>query len=157
MDYFSLAQELKLHDPPPYGCGELERLNRIRTWLMVVKVDHSFALQFGKPPMVPLGGHITRLPKVWYQSSSMNLPFDIHICQSVDMLIVLDELGREMGNGSDQVRALPQHLEFWGLTDRMFQSIDVPSLTLHYEQRLNDLIAYWIPRTLLIYRRLNST
>lgn len=103
-----LAKELNLQEPPPPDCGERERLNRTRTWLMVVKADHSIALQFGKLPMVPLDSNIAHFFRTWYQSSSMSLSCDIDLCAAIDMMVVMDEFRRGFEQSAfSNVRKLP--------------------------------------------------
>lgn len=97
---FSLAEELKLNEPPRdddfadmdskemMGWGrELalrKRMNRIRTWLNCYCVDASHATQFGKPAMLDVEDYIARTCKEWY-TSPYSLSIDVHLVAYVDV------------------------------------------------------------------------
>ena len=87
----SMAIELELHQPPPSTCNERESLNRTRTWLNCYCVDGSHAIQFGKMPMLRLDDYMARNSRHWYKSSFMNIPFDIHLCAYVQIIILVAE------------------------------------------------------------------
>ncbi|KAF9532237.1 hypothetical protein CPB83DRAFT_807430 [Crepidotus variabilis] len=82
-----MAIELELNQPPPPGCDAREALNRTRTWLNCYCVDGSHAIQFGKMPMLRLDDYIARNSADWYRSSSLNTPFDVHLCAYVQMIL----------------------------------------------------------------------
>ncbi|GLB37436.1 putative GAL4-like Zn(II)2Cys6 (or C6 zinc) binuclear cluster DNA-binding domain [Lyophyllum shimeji] len=84
-----MAIELELNQPPPTTCSERERLNRTRTWLNCYYVDGSHAIQFGKMPMLRLDDYLASHSGEWYKSSSMNLPFDVHLCAYVHIIIIV--------------------------------------------------------------------
>lgn len=86
-----MAIELELNNPPPFGCDERESLNRTRTWLNCFCVDGSHSIQFGKMSMVCLDNYVIRHSRFWYNSSSMNLPFDVHLCAYVDLILLMAE------------------------------------------------------------------
>lgn len=87
----SMAIELELNHPPPPTCDERERLNRTRTWLNCYCVDGSHAIQFGKIPMLPLDDYTARHSADWYRGSTMNIPFDVHLCGYVQIIILVAE------------------------------------------------------------------
>ncbi|KAH8118017.1 hypothetical protein DFH11DRAFT_1571918 [Phellopilus nigrolimitatus] len=101
---FSLAQELKLNDPPmvdneyplsPDGLDskdalrvemiERERLNRTRTWLNCYCVDASHSTQFGKPAMLDIEDYVARTCREWYRSSPFSLSIDVHLSSYVEI------------------------------------------------------------------------
>ncbi|KAJ3979226.1 hypothetical protein F5890DRAFT_1003826, partial [Lentinula detonsa] len=84
-----MALELELHLPPPYVCDEREALNRTRTWLNCYCVDGSHAIQFGKMPMLRLDDYTARTSQNWYRSSSMNMPYDVHLVAYVQILLIM--------------------------------------------------------------------
>ncbi|KAJ3786797.1 fungal-specific transcription factor domain-containing protein [Lentinula aff. detonsa] len=84
-----MALELELHLPPPYDCDEREALNRTRTWLNCYCVDGSHAIQFGKMPMLRLDDYTARTSQNWYRSSSMNMPYDVHLVAYVQILLIM--------------------------------------------------------------------
>ncbi|KAG2020351.1 priB protein [Coprinopsis cinerea AmutBmut pab1-1] len=87
-----MAMELGLNQPAPGDCSEMERLNRVRTWLTCYCVDGSHAIQFGKMPMLPLDDYLARtLSNTWYMSSNLNNPFDVHLCGYVQVLSIMAE------------------------------------------------------------------
>lgn len=95
-----MAIELGLNQPPPPTCNERERLNRTRTWLNCYCVDASHAIQFGKIPMLNLNDHAARTSRDWYKSSPMNMPFDVHLCGYVQILILMAEWRSTVGEGN---------------------------------------------------------
>jgi hypothetical protein len=84
-----MAIELGLNQPPPQLCDERESLNRTRTWLNCYCVDASHAIQFGKNVMVDMDDYIARTSRDWYQSSSMNGPYDVHLCAYVHIILLM--------------------------------------------------------------------
>jgi hypothetical protein len=54
-------------------------------------VDGSHAIQFGKMPMLRLDDYVARNSRHWYKSSTMNIPFDIHLCGYVQIIILVAE------------------------------------------------------------------
>ncbi|PPQ88004.1 hypothetical protein CVT25_001083 [Psilocybe cyanescens] len=85
--YVRMATELELNQPPPPHIEGREALNRTRTWLNCYCVDGSHAIQFGKLPMLRLDDYIARNSRNWYKSSSLNSPYDVHLCGYVQMII----------------------------------------------------------------------
>ena len=84
-----MAIELELNQPPPPMWSEREALNRTRTWLNCYCVDGSHAIQFGKMPMLRLDDYLARHSRQWYKSSTMNLPYDVHLCAYVHIIIIV--------------------------------------------------------------------
>jgi transcriptional regulatory protein LEU3 len=99
-----MAIELGLNQPLPPGCDERESLNRTRTWLNCFCVDASYAIQFGKIPMIPLNDHLARNSQNWYQSSAIISPFDIHLCAYVDILLVFADFRVTVDEGNSRNR-----------------------------------------------------
>ena len=82
-----MALELGLNSPPPPSGADRESLNRARTWLHCYFVDATHAIQFGKTPMIPANDLLVQQSKHWYKSSSLNLPYDIHLCNCINVLV----------------------------------------------------------------------
>lgn len=85
--HIRMAIELELNQPPPPHLEGREALNRTRTWLNCYCVDGSHAIQFGKLPMLRLDDYIARNSRNWYKTSSLNSPYDVHLCGYVQMII----------------------------------------------------------------------
>lgn len=99
----SMAIELELNQPPPPTCDERESLNRTRTWLNCYCVDGSHAIQFGKMPMLRLDDYLARNSRQWHKSSPMNMPFDIHLCAYVHIIILVAEWRSFTGHNFSRV------------------------------------------------------
>ncbi|KAJ6502622.1 hypothetical protein C8R45DRAFT_626817 [Mycena sanguinolenta] len=119
-----MAMELGLNQPPSH-CDERESLNRTRTWLNCYCVDASHAIQFGKVPMLGLDDYIARTSRDWYRSSSLNSPFDVHLCAYVHIILLMAEWRRN-------VAAKTQF------------SID--TLAIQAQQKLTNELAHWVAR-----------
>jgi hypothetical protein len=50
--------------------------------------------------MIPLNDHLARNSKNWYQSSALISPFDIYLCATVDMLLVLADFRAAIGKAN---------------------------------------------------------
>lgn len=83
-----MALELELNKPSE-SCDEREKQNRIRTWLNCFCVDGSHAIQFGKIPMLRLDDHMAVNSEDWFRSSDSNLPFDVHLCAYVQIIVIM--------------------------------------------------------------------
>lgn len=91
-----MAMELKLNQPPPDGLPEREKLNRVRTWLNCYCADGSHAIQFGKMPMLRLDDYLARSSTLWYRSSSLNSPLDVHLVAYVHILLIMAQWRTEI-------------------------------------------------------------
>jgi len=121
-----MAIELELNQPPPSTCNERESLNRTRTWLNCYCVDGSHAIQFGKMPMLRLDDYLARHSRQWYKSSSMNLPFDVHLCAYVHIIIIVAKWRSIMANEQKPV------------------DFDVVASVLETEAKLSQELALWV-------------
>lgn len=101
-----MAIELELNHPPPSELNERERLNRTRTWLNCYCVDGSHAIQFGKIPMLRLDDWLARHSRMWYKASPMNLPFDVHLCAYVQIILLMAQW--RAGFGQDPTLSLKE-------------------------------------------------
>ena len=116
-----MAMELELHRPSHFVYDERENLNRTRsetnvvvyiashfmlprTWFNCFCVDMSHATQFGKIPLLQPGDFLTRNAREWYRSSPLNLSIDIHLCQYVEMLVIMDEFRGVIGDKAQHVQ-----------------------------------------------------
>ncbi|PFH54414.1 hypothetical protein AMATHDRAFT_53408 [Amanita thiersii Skay4041] len=86
-----MAIELKLDQPPPESCDMPERMNRVRTWLNCYCADGSHAIQFGKMPMLRLDDYLARNSRFWFRSSPQQLPYDVHLCAYVQLIVLMAE------------------------------------------------------------------
>ncbi|KNZ74215.1 Protein priB, partial [Termitomyces sp. J132] len=120
-----MAIELELNQPPPDTCSEREKLNRTRTWLNCYCVDGSHAIQFGKMPMLRLDDYLARHSREWYRLS-MTLPYDVHLCAYVHIIIIVAEFRATMTNEAES------------------QDFDVVSLALRTEARLSHELSGWV-------------
>ncbi|KAF8078012.1 fungal-specific transcription factor domain-containing protein [Lyophyllum atratum] len=121
-----MAIELELNQPPPTTCSERESLNRTRTWLNCYCVDGSHAIQFGKMPMLRLDDYLARHSRQWYKSSSMNLPFDVHLCAYVHIIIIVAKWRSTMAS------------------ERKPTDFDVVASVLDTDTKLSQELALWV-------------
>ncbi|KAF8212315.1 hypothetical protein K438DRAFT_1566839 [Mycena galopus ATCC 62051] len=119
-----MAMELGLNQPPPPLCDERESLNRTRTWLNCYCVDASHAIQFGKMPMLELDDYIARTSRDWYQSSSLNGPFDVHLCAYVHIILLMAEWRRNVAA----------------------KTLDNATLAIQAQENLTNELANWVAR-----------
>ncbi|RDB21455.1 Protein priB [Hypsizygus marmoreus] len=124
-----MAIELELNQPPPAGCSEREHLNRTRTWLNCYCVDGSHAIQFGKMPMLRLDDYLARNSREWYKESPMNLPFDVHLCAYVQIIILMAEWRSEVAKNSNP---------------GSIQEFDLVASVLDAQTRLSQELAFWV-------------
>ncbi|KAG6903225.1 hypothetical protein C0995_002768 [Termitomyces sp. Mi166 len=120
-----MAIELELNQPPPDTCSEREKLNRTRTWLNCYCVDGSHAIQFGKMPMLRLDDYLARHSREWYRLP-MTLPYDVHLCAYVHIIIIVAEFRAIMANEAES------------------QELDVVSLALRTEGKLSHELSGWV-------------
>ncbi|KAJ7273637.1 hypothetical protein B0H12DRAFT_1007228 [Mycena haematopus] len=120
-----MAMELGLNQPPPPHCDERESLNRTRTWLNCYCVDASLAIQCGKVPMLGLNDYITRTSRDWYRSSSLNSPFDVHLCAYVHVILLMAECRRNMAAKT---------------------KLDFATLAIQAQEQLTAELAHWVSR-----------
>ncbi|KAF7338357.1 Rab-GAP TBC domain-containing protein [Mycena venus] len=121
-----MAIELGLNQPPPPLCDERESLNRTRTWLNCYCVDASHAIQFGKMPMLDLNDYIARSSRDWYRSSSLNSPFDVHLCAYVHIILLMVEWRRIVCDGK--------------------RKLDIVTLAIQAQEKLTHELAHWVAR-----------
>jgi len=124
-----MAIELGLDQPPPTSCSEREKLNRTRTWLTCYCVDASHAIQFGKIPMLRLDDYVARTSRDWYKCSPMNMPFDVHICAYVQILVSMAEWRSTVGEGNHSR-----------------QGFDVVAAATRTHLRVCQEMDYWVDR-----------
>ena len=62
-------------------------------------VDASHAIQFGKMPMLALDDYVARTSRDWYKSSSLNSPFDVHLCAYVSLILLMAEWRKTAESG----------------------------------------------------------
>jgi transcriptional regulatory protein LEU3 len=86
-----MAIELGLNQPPPPDLDERQKLNRMRTWLNCFCADVSHSIQFGKIPIISATDDYLALrePQTWWHRSAMNLPYDVHLCAYVELIIIM--------------------------------------------------------------------
>ncbi|KAG6854333.1 hypothetical protein C0991_008228 [Blastosporella zonata] len=120
-----MAIELELNQPPPDTCNERERLNRTRTWLNCYCVDGSHAIQFGKMPMLRLDDYLAMHSREWFKTP-MNLPFDVHLCAYVHIIIIVAEFRAIMAKEAES------------------PDFDVVALVLKTEAKLSQELTEWI-------------
>jgi len=121
-----MAIELELNQPPPITCSERESLNRTRTWLNCYCVDGSHAIQFGKMPMLRLDDYLARHSREWYKTSSMNLPYDVHLCAYVHIIIIVAKWRATMA------------------TEPKPSDFDVVASVLETDAKLSQELALWV-------------
>ncbi|TFK76511.1 hypothetical protein BDN72DRAFT_831085 [Pluteus cervinus] len=124
-----MALELGLHQPPPPDCSEREALNRMRTWLNCYCVDGSHAIQFGKMPMLRLDDYLARNSRTWYKSSGLNLPFDVHLCGYVQIILLMADWRRYVGEGD--------------LRQRIVDGLDITGAALEKQRQLDEEMDVW--------------
>lgn len=153
-----LALELELQKPLPSGMvSTREGLNRIRTWLNLLCVDASHAVQFGKVPMLQLmDDYVARTCDEWY-IHELNTPFDVHLTAYVKLLIImsrwkilLEEYGRGHLPGVSATHSLGVELGLKNLKD-----FDIIQESIHTQEALQTELDVWVARynEELIYRR----
>ncbi|KAG6911479.1 hypothetical protein DXG01_014553 [Tephrocybe rancida] len=120
-----MAIELELNQPPPNTCSEREKLNRTRTWLNCYCVDGSHAIQFGKMPMLRLDDYLARHSREWYKMP-MGLPYDVHLCAYVHIIIVVAEFRAIMAKEAES------------------PDLDVVALVLKTEAKLSQELSEWV-------------
>ncbi|KAF9457171.1 fungal-specific transcription factor domain-containing protein [Collybia nuda] len=125
-----MAIELELNQPPPAICSERESLNRTRTWLNCYCVDGSHAIQFGKMPMLRLDDYLARNSRQWYKSSPLNIPFDIHLCAYVHIIILVAEWRSLTGHNLTRVLNI--------------KDFDVVISVMETEEKLAQELAMWV-------------
>ncbi|KAJ7685111.1 hypothetical protein DFH06DRAFT_29979 [Mycena polygramma] len=123
-----MAIELELNQPPPPLCNERERLNRTRTWLNCYAADASHAIQLGKMPMLDLNDYMARTSRDWYQSSSLNSPFDVHLCAYVQMLLLIAEWRKTRSAEERKSR------------------LDIITSAIQAQSKLTKELAHWVAR-----------
>ncbi|THH20668.1 hypothetical protein EW146_g709 [Bondarzewia mesenterica] len=128
-----MALELGIHLHLPPDLPERERLNRTRTWLNLFCVDSAHANMFGKQPMSMLNDIVSRSSFDWYRSSQMNLPYDIHLCGYVDILLLMTEFRDLVGHDT---------------AERVAKGLHVIPICLQYEQNLARKMRFWSERYL---------
>ncbi|KAF9005589.1 fungal-specific transcription factor domain-containing protein [Cyathus striatus] len=124
-----MAMELELNRPPSADCDERESLNRTRTWLNCYCVDGSHAIQFGKMPMLRLDDYMARTTRHWYKSSTMNTPFDVHLCAYVQIIVVMAEWRTTMNKCVD---------------NQMPEEFDIVQAALQTQAKLSQEWALWV-------------
>ncbi|KAJ7940711.1 fungal-specific transcription factor domain-containing protein [Mycena leptocephala] len=122
-----MAIELGLNQPPPQLCDERESLNRTRTWLNCYCVDASHAIQFGKNVMVDMDDYIARTSRDWYQSSSMNGPYDVHLCAYVHIILLMASWRRLVD-------------------DEGKTNLDIVTSAIQAQEKLTKELANWVTR-----------
>ncbi|THU99310.1 hypothetical protein K435DRAFT_751881 [Dendrothele bispora CBS 962.96] len=127
-----MALELDLHHPPPPHCDKREALNRVRTWLNCYCVDGSHAIQFGKMPMLRLDDWMARTTQEWYKESPMNLPFDVHLCAYVQIILIMAQWRSLIGD-----RNLEQKIK---------DGFDIAGAAIETETRLSNELNLWVER-----------
>lgn len=91
-----LAQEIHLNQPST-ELDQRSNLNRVRTWIICFCVDSSHAALSGKMDMVNLDDYLVRTSvRTWYKSHD-NAPYDIALCATSEMLLLLAEFRRSTG------------------------------------------------------------
>ncbi|KAJ7582789.1 fungal-specific transcription factor domain-containing protein [Mycena floridula] len=128
-----MALELELNKAPPSSCDEREALNRTRTWLNCYCVDGSHAVQFGKMPMLRLDDYLAKHSQGWYNSSSMNTAFDVHLCAYVQLIIIMAEWRSLTG---DSALLRQKHRE----------GLDVIAASLETANKLQQELDLWLSR-----------
>ncbi|KAG7452580.1 uncharacterized protein BT62DRAFT_977217 [Guyanagaster necrorhizus] len=126
-----MALELGLNKPAPQ-CGEREAMNRTRTWLNCFCVDGSHSIQFGKIPMLSLDDHMAVHSEGWYKASRHNLPFDVHLCAYVQIIVIMAQWRKRIGEGS--------------LRQRIRDDFDVVSAAIETEEHLDRELRLWVSR-----------
>ncbi|KAJ7452500.1 fungal-specific transcription factor domain-containing protein [Mycena galericulata] len=137
-----MAIELGLNQPPPAQCDERESLNRTRTWLNCFCVDASHAIQFGKMPMLGLDDYVARTSQDWYRSSSLNGPFDVHLCAYVNIIQLMAKWRRTAEEGKEKIDILASAIHAQSKL-----SLDLARWVIRFEQ---ELIIHPLP--ICIYR-----
>ncbi|KAG6825062.1 hypothetical protein H0H92_004973 [Tricholoma furcatifolium] len=120
-----MALELELNQPPPNTCSEREKLNRTRTWLNCYCVDGSHAIQFGKMPMLRLDDYLAMHSREWYKQP-MTLPYDVHLCAYVHIIIIVAEFRAKMASEPD------------------LEAFEIAALVLKTEARLAQELSGWV-------------
>lgn len=153
---FSLAQELKLNEPPaeedlavysPGGAdsrdpirGEMAeriKLNRTRTWLLCYCLDANFATQFGKPAILDAEDCIARHCRDWYLSSPYSLPNDIHLVSSVESARVMRRFRLEVEQLEAKEKEDPP---------KRVKIAEVINIVVDYHRQLQNLHLVWNER-----------
>jgi transcriptional regulatory protein LEU3 len=98
-----MAIELGLNQSPPPDLDERQKLNRMRTWLNCFCADVSHSIQFGKIPIISATDDYLALkePQRWYNCSTMNLPYDVHLCAYVELIIIMARWRRDIRDFPD--------------------------------------------------------
>lgn len=93
----SIAQDLRLDEPPPADLSEREKLNRLRTWFEVLTVSSFDAIRAGRPAPCPRNNFTSRMSASWYRCSALNSPFDFYTSAYADLLLFVSSMWGPMG------------------------------------------------------------
>ncbi|SJL00326.1 uncharacterized protein ARMOST_03639 [Armillaria ostoyae] len=127
-----MALELGLNKPPPPQCSEREAMDRTRTWLNCYCADASHAIQFGKIPMISLDDHMAVHSEGWYKASRKNLPFDVHLCAYVQIIVIMAQWRKCIGEGN--------------LRQRIRDGFDIVAAAIETEEHLDRELQLWVSR-----------
>ncbi|KAK0210684.1 fungal-specific transcription factor domain-containing protein, partial [Desarmillaria ectypa] len=127
-----MALELGLYKPPPPQCSEREAMNRTRTWLNCFCADGSHSIQFGKMPMISLDDHMAVHSEGWYKASRGNLPFDVHLCAYVQIIVIMAQWRKRIGEGN--------------LRQRIRDGFDIVAAAIETEESLDQELRRWVSR-----------
>ncbi|KAK0483556.1 fungal-specific transcription factor domain-containing protein [Armillaria novae-zelandiae] len=127
-----MALELGLNKPPPPQCNERETMDRTRTWLNCYCADASHAIQFGKIPMISLDDHMAVHSDGWYKASRKNLPFDVHLCAYVQIIVIMARWRKCIGEGN--------------LRQRIRDGFDIVAAAIETEEHLDRELRLWVSR-----------
>ncbi|KAK0503182.1 fungal-specific transcription factor domain-containing protein [Armillaria luteobubalina] len=127
-----MALELGLNKPPPPQCSEREAMDRTRTWLNCYCADASHAIQFGKIPMISLDDHMAVHSDGWYKASRKNLPFDVHLCAYVQIIVIMARWRKSIGEGN--------------LRQRIRDGFDIVAAAIETEEHLDRELRLWVSR-----------
>ncbi|KAJ6492304.1 fungal-specific transcription factor domain-containing protein [Mycena sanguinolenta] len=147
-----LATDLNLDKEPINRAAEgnekweRELLNRTRVWMICFIWDHLIATQSGKPPAIKPDVAMKRRSDDWYRLSPYNSVYDLHLCLTVGLLLIVADFHDQISSDVATPSGLNQVGPSTGVADHPPQHVDFSSVTVMYDAKLGAFSDEWAYR-----------